>query len=108
MNVPWAAVEPTRGTYNDTWLAQLVDLVNTAGGHGIMVLLDFHQDALSQLYCGTGLPDWVVAVENSFPSPLAPSFNFTSMQRKAGRQGDRETGKQREGEKDRVEEKETC
>ena len=41
-----------------------------------MSLLDFHQDALSQIFCGTGIPDWVVVAPNTFPSPLAAAFDF--------------------------------
>jgi beta-glucosidase/6-phospho-beta-glucosidase/beta-galactosidase len=30
VNVPWEAVEPTQGSYNETWLDQLEALVDTA------------------------------------------------------------------------------
>jgi hypothetical protein len=51
----------------------------------MFTLLDFHQDALSEVFCGTGVPDWLVgaamstqASGNTFPSPLAPPFNFSA------------------------------
>ena len=32
----------------------------SAGKYGIYSLLDMHQDALSDKFCGEGIPDWAV------------------------------------------------
>lgn len=75
VNVPWKAVEPTRRSYDEKWLSSLEDLVNAAGRYGIYSLLDMHQDAFSEKFCGTGFPDWaVVPSVNDFPEPLAPAM----------------------------------
>jgi hypothetical protein len=77
INVPWEAVEPEQGVFNETWLDELEALVNEAGRHGLYALLDMHQDAMSRYFCGTGMPAWVVlpaGAQDSFPAPLAATF----------------------------------
>jgi endoglycosylceramidase len=69
--------QPMPTQYNETYLDALEAVVNKVGKHGLLVLLDMHQDALSEKYCGTGFPDWAVqpAVEN-FPQPLNYNVSF--------------------------------
>ena len=43
----WAGVEPEKDKYNETYLQNLVDLVNKLGENGIYTMLDFHQDIIS-------------------------------------------------------------
>lgn len=73
----WPGVEPARGQYNYTYLRQLERIVNILGEEGIVTILDLHQDLLSPLWCGEGIPDWAakIAVNESsltwaFPQPI--------------------------------------
>ena len=43
--VSWSALEPTRGTFNDAYVARIHEMVDGAKAHGIYVVLDMHQDA---------------------------------------------------------------
>jgi endoglycosylceramidase len=62
MRVPftWAALEPTEGTDNTSWLAMYDALLDAAWAKGIWTVLDFHQDLYSEVLCGDGFPGWTV------------------------------------------------
>lgn len=48
------------------------DLVTQAGKYGIYTVIEFHQDAWSEIYCGNGAPDWIsVVARDTFPMPIA-------------------------------------
>jgi len=34
--------------------------VTKLGEHGIYTIVDFHQDIISQKYCGDGIPAWLI------------------------------------------------
>merc|ERR1712110_735776 len=81
----WPGVEPTRGQYNYSYLAELEKIVNGAARYGIYTLLDMHQDGLSEYFCGEGIPVWAVrqtrefkqAGELAFPFPFDHMDNAT-------------------------------
>jgi endoglycosylceramidase len=54
----WEALEPTRGTYDTTFLGRYRRLAEIMGEHGIRVIVDFHQDVFAWPYCGDGFPLW--------------------------------------------------
>ena len=54
----WPGAEIANGTFNETYLSNALDLVNAAAAGGIYSLLDAHQDALSERFCGEGAPLW--------------------------------------------------
>ncbi|HWE33209.1 MAG TPA: cellulase family glycosylhydrolase [Solirubrobacteraceae bacterium] len=60
VGVIWKAVEPQPGAYNDSYLAQIADTVKLLARHGIVSLLDFHQDMLTEQFQGEGFPDWAI------------------------------------------------
>ena len=60
LGIMWPGVEPSAGSYNETYLDQIDKVVTLAAEHGIYTLLDMHQDGLSEYYCGEGLPSWAV------------------------------------------------
>jgi endoglycosylceramidase len=68
MRVPWtwAALEPTKGTYDMGWLAKYKELLAAAWARGIYTVVDFHQDIYSECLCGDGFPCWTL------PSPGPP------------------------------------
>lgn len=41
-----------------------------AAQYNISILLDAHQDVLSRLFCGEGIPEWAVTNYESFPLPI--------------------------------------
>lgn len=60
VGVIWAAVEPQPGVYDDTYLDSIADTVSTLAAHGIVSLLDFHQDMYNEKFQGEGAPAWAV------------------------------------------------
>lgn len=56
----WTALEPEPGAYDDAYLASIAETVRVCGQHGLVVLLDFHQDMANERYSGEGWPDWAL------------------------------------------------
>jgi hypothetical protein len=51
--VNWAAVEPTQGNYNETYLNIMNDqFVTGLAKRNIYTLVDSHQDVMSPQFCG--------------------------------------------------------
>jgi endoglycosylceramidase len=60
VGVIWAAVEPSPGVYDDAYLDSIATTVDTLAAHGIVSLLDFHQDLYNERFQGEGAPAWAV------------------------------------------------
>src|SRR5439155_1111277 len=67
------AVEPTPGAYDDAYLDHIADTVATLARHGILSLLDFHQDLYNERFAGEGWPDWAVQDDGL---PNQPNLGF--------------------------------
>ena len=68
VGVIWAAVEPQPGSYDDTYLASIAQTVQTLAAHGVLSLLDFHQDLFNEVFQGEGAPAWAVQT-GGLPNP---------------------------------------
>ena len=60
VGVIWTAVEPSPGVYDQAYLAHIESTVKTLARHGVLALLDFHQDMLEERFQGEGAPDWAI------------------------------------------------
>jgi hypothetical protein len=57
--VTWEALEHAGpGQYDDEYLDYLTEVVRRAGDHGLLVLIDLHQDVWSRFSGGGGAPGW--------------------------------------------------
>jgi endoglycosylceramidase len=56
LGVMWEGVETAEGVYNEKYLADVNALVTKLGEKGIYTLIDSHQDAITRLNCGEGMP----------------------------------------------------
>ena len=78
MRVPftWAALEPVQGQDDADWLSRYDQLLDAAWARGIWVVVDFHQDIYSEVYCGDGFPGWTV---QNPPAPHhdCPQWSFS-------------------------------
>lgn len=63
----WEALEPSRGTYDATFLGRYQELAAAFGVEGIRVIVDAHQDVFARPYCGDGFPIW--ACPEPVPEP---------------------------------------
>ena len=65
LGVMWPGVEPTKGSYNQSYLDDIETLVNDLGAAGIYTMVDFHQDLLHPKLCGEGIPDHALDVRTA-------------------------------------------
>jgi endoglycosylceramidase len=56
--MPWAAVEPDPGAYDDAYLTAVRQRLDWASAHGLMVVLDMHQDVYGEGFGFDGAPRW--------------------------------------------------
>lgn len=68
VGVIWSAVEPRPGSYDDAYLDSIAATVNVLRAHGIVSLLDFHQDLFNEKFQGEGAPAWAVE-DGGLPNP---------------------------------------
>ncbi|HET9104226.1 MAG TPA: cellulase family glycosylhydrolase [Solirubrobacteraceae bacterium] len=73
VGVIWKAVEPAPGVYDNGYLDHIAATVQTLARHGIVSLLDFHQDMYNETFQGEGAPDWAV-LDDGLPN--APQAGF--------------------------------
>eukprot|EP01137_Pigoraptor_chileana_P025399 Opistho-2@94840 len=72
LGVLWPAVEPSRGQYNQTYIAEITRIIDGLEKRGIYTIVDNHQDVLHPRFCGEGIPDFAVHPTSgvgSFPFP---------------------------------------
>ena len=73
LGVIYKAVEPQPGVYDDAYLDRIAGTVATLARHGIVSLLDFHQDLYNERFYGEGFPDWAVQDDGL---PVTPDLGF--------------------------------
>lgn len=65
LGIIWKGLETERGVYDEAYLDRIQEIVEMLGEHGILTLLDFHQDMYNERFDGEGFPDW--ATHNEVP-----------------------------------------
>jgi endoglycosylceramidase len=73
VGVIWKALEPEPGVYDDRYLDSIEATVRTLAAHGILSLLEFHQDLYNERFQGEGAPDWAVQDDGL---PAQPQLGF--------------------------------
>ena len=68
----WSAFEPTRGSYQASYLAAIDAFLDRVRPYGFFVLLDFHEDGWSKDICEDGAPAWATPASASPPDGGAP------------------------------------
>ncbi len=58
--ISWSALEPTPGAYDRSYLDRIAAVVDACTRRGILVIIDFHQDAFSKEIGQDGAPRWVL------------------------------------------------
>jgi endoglycosylceramidase len=57
------ALEPAPGKFDDGYLAHMADTVGMLAGHGILSLIDFHQDEYGPVFNDNGFPAWMTMTD---------------------------------------------
>jgi hypothetical protein len=58
--INWSGVEPTRGAYDEAYLARVDAAIACAADAGLYVIVDLHQDAYSKEIGEDGAPLWAI------------------------------------------------
>ncbi len=72
VGVIYSAVEPAPGTYDDDYLADIKGTVDMLARHGIMSLIDFHQDGWGPAFICEGFPEWATFTDGNPIRPIGP------------------------------------
>lgn len=65
LGVMWAALEPGPGQFQEAYLDWIGDQLDLAHEHGLLVILDAHQDLYSQAW-SDGAPAWATLTEHPY------------------------------------------
>jgi endoglycosylceramidase len=68
----WEAYEASRGIYDDSYVEDLLAIVEAARQRGIATIVDFHQDGFSRFTsrgAGDGFPRWAVSPRGRLSKP---------------------------------------
>ncbi|MCV7384977.1 cellulase family glycosylhydrolase [Mycolicibacter longobardus] len=76
LGIIWAAVEPEPGVYDADYLAAVAATVKILGDHGIVSILDMHQDFYNEAFGGEGAPDWAVQTGGWPNLEIDQAFNY--------------------------------
>lgn len=74
VGIIYKALEPEPGVYDDAYLDRIAKTVDTLGRHGIVSLVDFHQDMYNERFQGEGWPDWAV-LDDGLPAEPKRGFS---------------------------------
>jgi hypothetical protein len=74
--VMWKAIEPRPNPNlnqllpeGERYLLLINEVMDVMHKHGLLVILDFHQDIAHEIYGGDGFPDWALAIDEFHPRP---------------------------------------
>ena len=82
LGIMWPGIEPNEDIIDNKYLDILYNITLELKKYNIYVILDFHQDIISSLFCGEGVPNWFVfkyldnTTINNFPIPVDKPYNI--------------------------------
>jgi endoglycosylceramidase len=59
----WQHLEPTQDGFDETYLDKVVAALDRAAAHGILVILDMHQDVFGEAFGSVGVPAWATRTD---------------------------------------------
>ncbi|MBI4617744.1 MAG: glycoside hydrolase family 5 protein [Planctomycetes bacterium] len=75
--VIWEALEPAEGTYDESYLRKMEEVVGWCEKRGIWVILDMHQDLWARPFGGDGAPKWATKDDLVDPNVLLEPWGLT-------------------------------
>lgn len=76
------AVEPKPGTFDDAYLDHFKQTIAILARHGIVTLIDFHQDEFGPVFYDNGYPDWMTVTDGK-PNNYKVGFPLQYLQNPA-------------------------
>lgn len=78
--INWEAIEPQKGVFDETYVAEIKEKVKWAKESGIHVILDMHQDVYARCkFNGNGFPCWSV-LDEGLPFKGQPIWSLNYLQ----------------------------
>ncbi len=59
----WDHLEPAQGEFDEAYLDEIVAAMDRAERHGILVILDMHQDVFGEAFGSRGVPAWATRTD---------------------------------------------
>lgn len=59
----WDELEPTQDVFDEAYLDRVVAALDRAAAHGILVILDMHQDVYGEAFASKGIPAWATRTD---------------------------------------------
>ncbi len=63
LSIFWEKLEPAQGSFDAAYLDEVVAALDRAAAHGILVILDMHQDVYGQAFGSVGIPTWATRTD---------------------------------------------
>ena len=63
LTVFWDHLEPAQGAFDEAYLDEIVAAMDRAERHGILVILDMHQDVFGEAFDSRGIPAWATRTD---------------------------------------------
>jgi endoglycosylceramidase len=80
LGIIWKGLEPKRGHFDERYLGRVVATARLLERHGILPVIDFHQDMWNERYQGEGAPDWALQDDGQATTPrLGFPINYVAM-----------------------------
>lgn len=68
--IQWSNLEPTQGSYDADYLQHVEDVLAWAEEHGVLVLVDWHQDVFGPAFGFDGAPEWATRTDGLVFTPV--------------------------------------
>ena len=65
----WDHLEPAQGEFDEAYLDEIVAAMDRAERHGILVILDMHQDVFGEAFGSRGVPAWATRTDGLTYTP---------------------------------------
>lgn len=75
----WEAAEPMPGMIDQSYFDRIEQRLDWAAAHGMMVMLDMHQDVYARRFCCDGAPSWAIR-DDGLPFTLQPVWSLNYLQ----------------------------
>jgi len=69
LSVYWNLLEPQQGAWDEGYLDAVVAAMDRAAAHGILVIVDMHQDVFGEAFGDRGIPAWATRTDGE---PFVP------------------------------------
>ncbi|MCX7620928.1 MAG: cellulase family glycosylhydrolase [Acidimicrobiales bacterium] len=63
LSIYWDALEPVDDVFDDVYLDRFIAAMDRAAAHGLLVIIDMHQDVYGPAFGSRGIPEWATRTD---------------------------------------------